>query len=255
MSPKIGIYIIAIIAGIALITGIGLVYQAKQIKTSKTEQSITTTTEQTTAKPADQTSESNLPAKNTGSTTQESVSPEKSGTTKKEQVIGESKAPKLLPEDVIKMDIAAQNNHDVQLYLDIRTTKVGPPENKNEVKSLMEKYPDVNIFQNVETAKLVGIKNIPLSYSLYAGLTSSLPEYRELYSDFRTYYVAIDYKLKQEKRHFYNGVNYTLYVLGLENGEWKIVSVSVMPVHMIIEAGYGFGTPEEQTALEIQKEW
>jgi len=47
----------------------------------------------------------------------------------------------LTSEEVIKADIIAQNNHDLSTYLSLRTTKVGPPENRNEIMILREKYP------------------------------------------------------------------------------------------------------------------
>jgi len=107
------------------------------------------------------------------------------------------------------------------------------------------------MIENIEKAQLVGIKPLPLN--LAGGLTR-IDKYLELYRQIRAYYVGIDYKLKQEKRHLYNGVNYRLYILGQEKGNWVIVEASESPVHRMIEAGYGFGTPEEKIALRIQKE-
>jgi len=51
MNPKIGIYVIVIIAVVVLITGIGLVYRAKQIEMGKKERQvgITQTSEETVA--------------------------------------------------------------------------------------------------------------------------------------------------------------------------------------------------------------
>jgi len=54
----------------------------------------------------------------------------------------------LTPEEVIKADIIAQNNHDLSTYLSLRTTKVGSPENRNEIMILREKYPEYDILQN-----------------------------------------------------------------------------------------------------------
>ena len=44
----------------------------------------------------------------------------------------------LTPEEIIKADIMAQNNHDLSTYLSLRITKVGPPENRNEIMILRE---------------------------------------------------------------------------------------------------------------------
>jgi len=63
---------------------------------------------------------------------------------------------------------------------------------------------------------------------------------------FRNKFFKIEYQLKKENRAFYNGVNYRLYVLAAEEGRWVIVEEA--PVHRMVEAGYGFGTPEEKIA-------
>jgi hypothetical protein len=156
----------------------------------------------------------------------------------------------LTPEEVIKADILAQNNHDLSTYLSLRTTKVGPPENRNEIMILREKYPEYDILQNTLKAQVVGIKPIPLS--LVESIIK-IDKYLDLYSEIKAYYVAIDYQLKKENRYVYNGVNYRLYLLGLEEGHWVIVEISHIPIYRIIEEGYGFGTEEEKVALEIQK--
>jgi len=59
-------------------------------------------------------------------------------------------ADSLFPEEVIKADVIAQNNHDLSTYLSLRTTKVGPPENKDEIMILREKYPEYDILQNTD---------------------------------------------------------------------------------------------------------
>ena len=156
----------------------------------------------------------------------------------------------LSPESVIKRDVTTQNNHDWLGFLSIRTTKPGPPENRNDWIKIREINPDADIMKNIVTAQLGGIKKLPLSLS--ARLTR-IDWYLDLYNEVRTYYVAIDYRLQNENRSFYNGVNYRFYVLALEEGQWVIVEASEVPVHRIVEAGLGFGTTEEKTALRIQK--
>ena len=154
------------------------------------------------------------------------------------------------PKAVIEADIIAQNTHDLSTYLSIRTTKLGPPENRNDIKMLRKKYPQYDILQNAVKTQLVGIKSIPISL---AGSITKIDKYFDLYSKIKAYYVAINYQLKKENRYFYNGVNYRLYLLGLENGHWVIIEVSHLPIHQMIEAGYGFGTLEEKKALKIQE--
>lgn len=214
MSKKTTISIIALLV-LALIAGVSLGCKRKQEK-AKVAEKPATITQEASSQPA----------------TQQATQ-------------------KLLPENVIKMDVEAQNNHDWQSYLAIRTAKPGPPENRNDLMILKKKYPQNITMENVERAQLVGIKSLPSSF--VGGLTR-IDKYLDLYGEIRAYYVGIDYKLKQEKRHLYNGVNYRLYILGQEKGNWVIVEASEAPVHRMIEAGYGFGTPEEKTALRIQEE-
>ena len=159
-------------------------------------------------------------------------------------------ADSLTPEEVIKADIIAQNNHDLSTYLSLRTTKVGPPENRNEIMILREKYPEYDILQNTVEARLSGITSIPLT--LIESITK-IDEYFNLFSEIEAYYVAIDYQLENENQYVYNGVNYRLYLLALEEDQWVIIQISHIPVHRMIEEGYGFGTPEEKIALKIQK--
>ena len=145
----------------------------------------------------------------------------------------------LTPEEVIKADILAQNNHDLSTYLSLRTTKVGPPENRNEIMILREKYPEYDILQNTVKAQVVGIKSIPLT--LIESITK-IDEYFNLFSEIEAYYVAIDYQLESENQYVFNGVNYRLYLLALEEDQWVIIQISHIPVHRMIEEGYGFGT-------------
>ena len=56
-------------------------------------------------------------------------------------------ADSLILEEVIKADIIAQNNHDLSTYLSLQTIKVDPPENRNEIMLLKEKYPEYDILQ------------------------------------------------------------------------------------------------------------
>jgi len=82
----------------------------------------------------------------------------------------------LTPEEVIKADTIAQNNNDLSTYLSMRTTKAGPPENRNEIMIFREKYPEYDILQNTIRAQVVGIKSIPLT--LVTNITK-INEYRE----------------------------------------------------------------------------
>ena len=155
----------------------------------------------------------------------------------------------LTPEEVIKADIIAQNNHDLSTYLSLRTTKVGPPENRNEIMILREKYPEYDILQYIDKAELIELKEIPL---YLIGNIRKMEEYITLYSQIKVYYVCINYYLKSESQYIFNGVNYLLYILIFEKGNWLIDEISEPCLNQIIEAGYGFGTLEEEKALQIQ---
>ena len=145
----------------------------------------------------------------------------------------------LSPEEAIKADVISQNNNDLSTYLSLRTTKVGSPENRNEIMILREKYPEYDILQNTVEARLAGITSIPLT--LVESITK-IDEYFNLFSEIEAYYVAIDYQLESENQYVYNGVNYRLYLLALEEDQWVIIQISHIPIHRMIEEGYGFGT-------------
>jgi hypothetical protein len=156
------------------------------------------------------------------------------------------------PEAIIKADVSAQNNRDWSTFLDIRTAKSGPPESRVDWVKIKETDPvAADMMNNIIKAELVGIKPLPLDL---VGDITRIDKFFELYDELNAYYVAIYYQVKIEGRGFLNGVNYRLYILGLEEGHWVIVQASEAPVHRMIEAGYGFGTLEEKTALEIQRE-
>ena len=160
-----------------------------------------------------------------------------------------SQSDSLTPEEVIKVDILAQNNHDLSTYLSLRTTKVGPPENRNEIMILREKYSKYDILQNINKAELIELKEIPF---YLIGNIRKMEEYITLYSQIKVYYVCINYYLKSESQYIFNGVNYLLYILIFKKENWLINEISEPCLNQIIETGYGFGTLEEEKALQIQ---
>lgn len=153
-------------------------------------------------------------------------------------------------EMVIATDVAVQAKHDDAAYLACRAKHEAAPECREIIAAIKKNQPEADVIQDVVTAKLTGIK--PLSEKLAAGLTR-LDIYKTVWPQVTTYYVAIDYQLKKESRWFYNGVNYRLYVLALEDDHWVIVEASMAPVNIIQSAGYGFGTMEEARAAEIER--
>ncbi len=156
------------------------------------------------------------------------------------------------PDSVIKADIAAQNNHDWPKFLAVRTSRDGPPESILTYQLLRKKYPENDFMENIISARLVGIKRLPL-WVIADGFVR-VQKYCDLYSEIMAYYVGIDYQVKVEKKQVYNGVNYRLYIVAPEGGGWAIAEASEAPVFHIVAAGYGFGTSEEEVALKIQTE-
>ncbi|MBE3586329.1 hypothetical protein [Desulfofundulus thermocisternus] len=154
------------------------------------------------------------------------------------------------PEAVITADIAAQQSHDEAAYLACRAKHEVAPECQKIIATIKRNQPEADVMGDVVRAKLVGVK--PLSEKLAAAITR-LDVYKAVWPQVVTYYVAIDYQLKKESRWFYNGVNYRLYVLALEEGRWVIVEASMAPVNIIRDAGYGFNTPEEARAAGLER--
>jgi len=152
------------------------------------------------------------------------------------------------PESVIAEDIKAQNDNDNTTYLNIRSEKEVAPECQSIIKSINQNQPNLDVMKDVTSAKLVSVKELPSD--LAANLTN-INLYKQTWSEVKTYYVAIDYKVKKESRWFYNGLNYRLMVLALENNRWVIAEESMAPVPNIVEAGQGFGTKEESIVKDL----
>jgi len=160
--------------------------------------------------------------------------------------------PSAEPDSVIKADIAAQNNRDWQQFLALRTSREGPPESILSYQSLRKKYPEDDFMTNIISARVIGIKSLPLS--VIAGVFVKVDKYLDLYGEIRAYYVGVAYQVKVEKKQIYNGVNYRLYIVVPEDGRWVIAEASEAPVFHMVTTGYGFKTQEEEAALKIQTE-
>lgn len=154
------------------------------------------------------------------------------------------------PEAVIAADIVAQESHDEAAYLACRAKHEAAPECQKIIASIKKNQPGADVMQDVVRAKLMGIKPLP---EKLAAVITRLDIYKAVWPQVASYYVATDYQLKKESRWFYNGVNYRLYILALEGDRWVIVEASVAPVNIIRDAGYGFNTPEEAKAAELER--
>jgi hypothetical protein len=155
----------------------------------------------------------------------------------------------LTSEEVIKADIIAQNNHDLEIYFSLRTMKIYHTESKDSIMIFKERYPEYDILRYINKAELMELKEIPF---YLIGNIRKMEEYITLYSQIKVYYVCINYYLKSESQYIFSGVNYLLYILIFEKENWLINEISEPCLNQIIETGYGFGTLEEEKALQIQ---
>lgn len=151
------------------------------------------------------------------------------------------------PETVIAEDIGAQQNHDLNTYLSLRTNN---PLSSEQIEVVKNANRDV-IAPEVVQAKLVGVEQLPEMVA--EGVAGhSIDLYDTVWADVRVYYVAIDYRLTTETRWYYNGVNYRLYILALDNNRWVVVEASMAPINLIVRAGYGFGSNDEAKAAALE---
>ncbi|MCS6841655.1 MAG: hypothetical protein NZ699_08040 [Roseiflexus sp.] len=101
---------------------------------------------------------------------------------------------------------------------------------------------------NIERARLFELKQLPdQTGSAYADL--------RLYQDkvVQVFYLGIDFKVRQEDKYHYNGVNYRIAALMQEEGEWRWLEFSSAPVENLVADQQGFGSIHEEIALKIHK--
>ncbi|MEJ8546199.1 SpoIID/LytB domain-containing protein [Brevibacillus borstelensis] len=125
---------------------------------------------------------------------------------------------------------------------------------RNEMKDFYENEENeqekLGIF-NVKSAKMVDMKELS---DEIAATSTDIDYYRSQYDTVATYYVATDLLVHEEDKYHMNGVNYQLYVLAKEKGEWRILEVSDAPVENFVEWGVGFGTKDEKSLAKVYKE-
>jgi hypothetical protein len=99
---------------------------------------------------------------------------------------------------------------------------------------------------SVKSAKIKEIKQLPNE------AVNDLFNFDDLQAKYGTIYsllVGIDYKVAQESKYYYNGVQYDVLLIGQDNGKWKIVDGQDAPLEVLVPKGYGFNSGDEQTAL------
>lgn len=152
------------------------------------------------------------------------------------------------PESIIASDIKAQQQQDYKTYLAIRSTNEVATECQSIISAIQRNQPENDVMKDVVSAELSRIKSIPNNI---ASNYTNMCQYNNTWKQVKAYYVAINYKVSKENRWFYNGVNYRLYILALENNHWVIVEVAMAPTIRIVSDGYGFDDVDEQKALNI----
>ncbi len=145
---------------------------------------------------------------------------------------------------IIQQRIDTWKSEDIEGYTSLLTSYPAP-ETREDIKKLLKNQ---GFSPNITEGTVVGIKELPFDL---VNTFSSIANYSYHYKETKKYYVAIDYEfIGEENNYIKNGVNYYLYIFGLEDDGWFIIEASSIPVHNVVNAGYGFGTPEEKSLLE-----
>lgn len=160
------------------------------------------------------------------------------------------------PLSIVKEQVNAENQKDTEKMTKIWTTETSPlikqvhhhgyshgEEGEQATKA------GIN---TIESAKIVDSRPLP------AELVSSISNFSYYESRYgeenvKPYYVAVDYKVKQESDFYQNGVNYFLAIVVKEDDEWKMAEFSVAPVDLISKNNEGFNTEDEKKVIELQK--
>jgi len=126
---------------------------------------------------------------------------------------------------------SSENKEGLKRFID-------DPESKNTASGIFA----------IQAAKVKEWKEIPTDV---ASRFTSLQYYQEKYQDVHAFLVGFDFRVKNESKYFFDGVNYRLFITGKENGTDKILEVSDAPIESLIPLGYGFQSDDEKAALDI----
>jgi len=121
--------------------------------------------------------------------------------------------------NIIYNDITAQNNKNKHAFLLLRSTDDIFPESRTIFSKIFKEYPNNNLFTNINKAKLMGLKEIPLNVT--AKLTN-FNKYIGSCPTIKCFYVAIEYELKKENKFYFNGTNFRLYICIKSSGRWFV---------------------------------
>ncbi len=152
------------------------------------------------------------------------------------------------PANIVRADVAAQNTQDWDAYLQLRSDLPGAPESVTSYKALWAQN-ETGIRGNVLTAHLDSLQPIPLDLAREAVDTCCYTA-----SKLRAFYAIINYSVRTPDSYVTNGANARLYILAMDDDEWKIVQVSEPLLQPIIDHGYATGNAAERDLLDQQLE-
>lgn len=132
--------------------------------------------------------------------------------------------------EVINQYVEALNNRDWNSIIE-----VSPDEEYQENVAFYysEEYAQESIgFHAVTSASIATITELD-GEDLYNYTNAAY--YFSKYGTLKLYLIGIDLAVNKESKYFYNGVNFFLVALGLENNAWKVVLFSQAPASVIEE--------------------
>jgi hypothetical protein len=152
------------------------------------------------------------------------------------------------PNDTITKLISSINSKDWNTYISLQSL-----ENKDVFQNFINnpdnKKNQIGLF-DIKSATLKEIKQVGLdSISSFSNIIA----YQDQYSELSAFLVGIDYKVANESKYYFNGVNYSLIILGKESGTWHIAEMSDAPLESLVPMGLGFGSDDEKSALNVVK--
>lgn len=113
--------------------------------------------------------------------------------------------------------VAAENTQNWDQFCNLFTE-----DQIKEEKKFFQSYRKVGV-KYIKTASLVEIQYL-----------DSKDSDMNINSNYRNYIVGVDYTVSKEDKYYFNGVNYHLMTLKLENGTWKILEYQDAPLENYI---------------------
>lgn len=152
------------------------------------------------------------------------------------------------PADIVHADVAAQNAGDWDAYLALRTNLPGAPESITSYTALWGQD-ESGLRGNVVAARLDSLQPIPLDLARQAVDTCCYTATR-----LRAFYAIVNYTVRTPDTYVTNGANARIYILAMDEDEWKVVQVSEPYLQVIADAGYAAGLADERNLLDEQYE-